>query len=313
MKNFLKQDMSLRILSVLTAIILWIILAPNPIRQVEMNVKLNIINQATLADRGIKLVDNNFTKYATISVRAKKEDINSIKNTDFEISLDFARVKNQNDKRITLENPVYLGTVAISSNDIKLITKEIPIKFGKIEENPFRVQIETKGNTREGFEIVSATSNPETVSIQGLDSEIKAVAKVVASIDVADVDSNKTYSTKYKVFDKNGNELYEFSNKNKVEINLNIAKRVPIKVNFRGVPENNYYILKNIASPSSVLVTGDVKVLAKLNTLDTEGIDINKINSDKEFLTHLIVPDGIKLVDSTREVLVKVQIERKLN
>ncbi len=311
MKELLKKDISLKILSVLAAIVLWVILSPNPTRQVEMNIKLNVINEATLSDIGIKLVDNNYPKYATISVRVRKEDINAIKNTDFEIALDFARVKSENDKRIILEKPVYLGTANILPEDIKLMTKDISINFGKIEENPFRVQIETKGNTKEGFEIVSATSIPETISIQGLDSEIKAVAKVVASIDVTGIDTKKSYTTKYRVYDKNSREIYEFSNRKNVEILLNVAKRVPLKINLRGTPEKNYFISKSLVSPSSVLVTGDINVLSKLNTIDTEGILVDKLDSDKTFSTYIILPDGITLVDSTREVVVNLQIEEK--
>ncbi len=305
-KEFLKKDLTLKIFSILFAIFLWF--AINPVQTEHYTVPLNVINEESLKSQGLVLNSKNFNKYVVVDVRDKGDVLDNIKDTDFEVTLDLSKVKSVNDKVIALEPPVYLGRERINPKNIELKQKTITLDLARIEENPFIVQIETFGKLPAGYEIISKTAQPDTVSIQDIDTVIASVGSVKAFVDVTGLDRNLEIRKECKVYDKKGVEMPGLAKKLSVDIKIEIGKRVPVIPITQGTPAENYLEGEYSVKPVSILVTGDTDIMEKVNEIKT--VPINIENADKPLNTQVLlqIPNGLKLVSSTREVTVVVQI-----
>ncbi len=305
-KEFLKKDLTLKIFSILFAIFLWF--AINPVQTEHYTVPLNVINEESLKSQGLVLNSKNFNKYVVVDVRDKGDVLDNIKDSDFEVTLDLSKVKSVNDKVIALEPPVYLGRERINPRNIELKQKTITLDLARIEENPFIVQIETIGKLPAGYEIISKTAQPDTVSIQDIDTVIASVGSVKAFVDVNGLDRNLEIRKECKVYDKKGVEMPGLGKKLSVDIKIEIGKRVPVIPITQGTPAENYLEGEYLVKPNSILVTGDPDIMEKVNEVKT--VPINIENADKPLNTQVLlqIPNGLKLVSSTREVNVVVQI-----
>jgi YbbR domain-containing protein len=111
MMNFLRKDLSLKILSVLLAIILWFIVSNsvNPLKQTRITVPLAIINKQALVDKGIVITNEKYTKNVILTVEARENIIQNLTANDFLVNLDLSKVKSVSDTEIGVDAPVYIG------------------------------------------------------------------------------------------------------------------------------------------------------------------------------------------------------------
>ncbi len=305
MKEFFKKDLTLKILSIVFAIFLW--LAINPVQTEYYTVPLNVINEDSLQSRGLVLNNKAYQKYAVVSVRERGDVLDAIKDTDFEVTLDLSKVKTVDDAVVELEDPLYLGREKISSNNIDLKPKTIKLDIGKIEENPFVVQVETSGKLPDGYEIISKTANPDTISIEALDYVIQTVGSVKAYVDVTGLNKTLEIRKECKVYNKSGEEMPELGKKLTVDIKIEVGKKVSVIPITEGTLGKDYVEGTNTVNPDKILITGDLNTMSRINEIQTEPINID--NATETFTKQVLlqVPEGVKLV-GLREVAVKVEI-----
>ncbi len=306
-KEFFKKDLTLKIFSIVFAIFLWF--AINPVKTNYYTVPLTVINEESLRAKGLVLNNKAYPeKYVTITVRDRVDVLDRIKDTDFEVTLDLSKVKSVDDKVITLDSPVYLGREKISENNMELKPKSVKLDLGKIEENPFIVQVETSGKLPANYEIISKTATPDTISIQALDSVINSVGSVKVYVDVTGLNKTLEIRKECKVYDKKGIEIPELGKKLTVDIRIEVGKRVPVIPIISGNPDKDYVEGSSTVKPENILITGDKDLMSKVNEIKTAPVSLD--NMTKSFTTPIILqlPEGIKLVNSTREVNVSVEI-----
>ncbi|QNU68076.1 hypothetical protein EHE19_006440 [Ruminiclostridium herbifermentans] len=309
MKEYLKKDLTYKILSIVFAILLWFTI--NPVKTGYFTVPINIINEESLKANGLVLNSNSFTKYTTVTVRERVDVLDAIKDSDFEVTLDLSKVKTIEDKVIELNPPLYLGRENISSNSIDIKPKFVELDLGKIEENPFVVQVETSGDLASGYEIITKTANPETVKIEALDSVIANVGAVKTYIDVSGLNRNLQIQKKCKVYNKSGEEMPELSKGLNVIVNIEVGKRVPVIPITEGKPDKDYVEGISKVKPASVLLTeidGKADTLSQINEVTT--VPVNLENATQTFTKQVLLqlPEGVKVVNSSREVSVEVEI-----
>ncbi len=309
MKEYLKKDLTYKILSIVFAVLLWF--GVNPVKTGYYNVPISIINEESLKAKGLVLNTNTFSKYTTVSVRERADVLNAIKNTDFEVVLDLSKVKNVEDRVIPLNTPNYMGTENLSENSIDLKPKDVTLDLGKIEENPFIVQVETNGQLASGYEIISKTASPDTVKIEAVDSVIANVGSVKTYIDVSGLNRDLQIQKKCKVFDKNGEEMPQLSKNLNVTVSIEVGKRVPVIPITEGTPDKDYVEGSNTVKPDSVLLTevdGKADTLSQVNDVSTVPISIENATQTFTKQVFLQLPEGVKVEGSSREVSVKVEM-----
>ncbi len=316
MMDFLKKDLSLKILSVLLAIILWFIVSNsvNPLKQTRITVPLAVINKQVLADKGIVITNEKYTKNVILTVEARENIIQNLTSNDFLVNLDLSKVKSVSDTEIAVDAPTYIGDQ--NKNDIKITGMEpstIKVELGKQAKNAFKVDVVTVGEPKRGYKIVEKTVEPEMILVEALDSQLGTIDSIKAVIDVTNIDKDTVIKKDCTVYDKKGNEIPALSKNLSVDVKLKVAKQVLVEPDLIGSPQDNYTQSSTRVYPETVLITGLPEILDKIDSIKTESVSIQNINQSMETTKKLKLPEGVKLYTPIKDVTVSVSIEQYSN
>lgn len=311
MNELLKKDITIRILSLLFAVLLWfyVIDNANPIRSKSLPVQVSVLHEDdnTLLDKGLVLKSKSFLRSVTLTVKGREEALRNVNSTDFVASIDFSKIKTVQDKDLIVDTPKYTGKEDITI-DYKPVT--ISLDMEKIEKNPYHVELVTNGDLKPGFKIMKTTVTPDTLALQGVDSLIKTVGSIKTFIDITNLDKDLSIKKDCKVFNKKGDEIPELSRNLIVDIKMEVAKEVLIIPVVKGKPAKNFIEIGKKVKPLTVMITGTPEVLSKIVDLKTEPVDIENATANIDIKKTIKLPDGVKLYSAPDSVSVSVYIDQ---
>ncbi len=311
MRELLKRDITVRIISVVFALILWffVLNSNNPMDVRIISVSLEVKNEQTLQDKNIEWKNKNIAKTVEVMVKGRKEKISGLTANDFTAALDLSKIQSADEDKLAIDGPYYVGKEEVEIRGIN--PREIKLDLEKKEKNPFKVEIVPTGKLKDNYKIIKSVAVPDIVSLEGLDSLIKSVASIKTFVDVNNLDRDLVINKKEcKVYNKKGEEIKELSKNLYVEVRVEVAKEVPVVPVVKGKPAKDYIDGLKRVKPDKVLVTGTPEVLSKLTQLQTEAVDIENSSASMDITRNIILPQGIRLVNSSPEVAVSVAIEQ---
>lgn len=307
MSELLKKDITIKVISVLFALALWIVV--NPVTTRELTVPLSIINETSLKGKSLELKSRNFARTIQVRVRGKEDSLNKLSENDFEAILDFADIDSSSDKILKIEGPFYKG----KDHGIKIESfwpREISIDLERIVSQTFAVEIEPpKGELKPGYKVTNIVAKPDKVNFNEVESLIKQIGTVKASIDITGLSESTTIVKNCVVYDKNGKEITQLSKNCSIELYVEISKEVPIiPVKKDELPSDHVGGITKVV-PDKALVTGNAEVLESITEIRTEPVSLKDITRTSEISAALIVPEGAKLVNTSKNVLVSITVE----
>ncbi|MCR4435973.1 MAG: CdaR family protein [Clostridiales bacterium] len=311
MNALFKRDITIKTISVLLAVFLWFIVLniADPFKKITLSVPLTVSNESALQEKGIVNKIKDYPKTISVTVRARESIAKNLTANDFKVSIDFSKVDSMDMKELQVEGPVYIGDG--NKKDIQIVEVKpsaISMDLDKLGQNPFKVEVEALGNMKNNYKIVKITSIPDTLSIQAPDSQIKLVSSIKALVDVTNLDRDLTIRKNCKVYDKYGEEIPGLGSNLSVDIKIEVAKEVPVTPVVKGNPAKNYIGLGPKVKPEKALITGTPELLAKIEDLKTEPISIENASANVDVSRFLVIPQGIKLVNTPQEVAVSIVV-----
>lgn len=190
------------------------------------------------------------------------------------------------------------------------------IIYPKISETrTLTYDILNRDKLNEKLVIDNVSISTDKVVIKGAEYQLKKVATVKALIDInnlvkQDVGIISIKDIPLKAYDENGNVVDVEIVPEKIDAELTItspSKELPIKV----IPVGNVAFGKAIGSieisTTNVIVYGDEEVLNSLTYIPVE-IDVNNLNSNKQYKLELEKPVGIKSI-SVNNITVNVDLD----
>lgn len=309
MNDLFKKDITIKIISVLAAVLLWLYVyntSDNPYSSKTFtNIPLKLENIGSLDEKGLE-IKNNYKTSIDITVRGRQDAIDKVRDSDFEAILDFSRINSANDRTLEIIGPT------CTQKDVTIVSYNpniIDISVAKIKNNAFPVEIIPNVTLKPGYKIIKITPNVETITLQGEEAVIDSVETVSAALDIKDLDRNITKRVACKVFNKEGREIPSLSKNLSVEVKIEVAKEVPITLVVNGTPNKEYVEVLRSISPDKARITGTPELLAEINELKTEPISIENITKDLNVTGIIKLPNGIKLADQPKEISVNIVVE----
>jgi YbbR domain-containing protein len=311
MNDLLKKDIVIKIVSVLLAILLWLYVLniDNPYKNKPLTIPIKVENINTLQEKGLALKNDNFTRNVEVIIRGREEVLNKISPGDFQAILDFSKVKSVDDKTLKIDFIYDIDDITITV----MIPRSVNIELEKIEKKAFPLQVELTGQPKENYKIINMTQVPESVTLEDVESVINQVASVKSFIDISNLDDDKTVKQECKVYDKNGKEITKLSKNLSVEVKLEVAKEVPVNLVVTGKPAQDYLEGAKKISPEKVLIAGPKEIVSGITGLKTEPVSIENSRENVSTKTAISLPEGVRLVNSPKEVLVNITIESLVN
>lgn len=315
MKNKFFTHFELKILSLIIAIVVWIIVANvddyKTTKQVS-GIEIEFINGNAITGKN-KVYEVPEGTTIDIVVKGRRKVVEGLTKEDFKAVADLSKM--------SITNAVSVEVSAISS----IVARDLTISYTNdsvivaVEEKikkQLPVTVRTQSDVANGYAIRSKTAAPNLITVEGAESAVNLIEEVVVDVNVAGAKQSLTASSSPVFLDKSGTVLdaSKYScDTNEIEVSVEIlkTKELPLKIDTTGIPKDGYAISEINYQPTSIVVVGESEHLANVSEIRIDDIDVTNCDADLE--TSVVVtdylPDEIALAGDVQEIMIKVVVE----
>ena len=294
MKNNLKRNTKIKLISFLSAMVLWMyvmaIVDPEDTKLFE-NIPVSVTNTEELEDDDLVVYPES-DLVADIYITGKLSDLQKINEDDIHI---YGSINNP----IEGKNYLYLKVNTTKQVSYELKSDFIVVKLEKLIYQEKDINPEIIGEYKDDVDTVVLQQS--SVNISGPRVLIEQVDHIKATIKVDSKNKDKlTQRIKLIPVDVEGKEV-KGVNLDVKSINAEVTfleeKQVPINIQLKdeNVDTNGYEV-----SPKVITIEGKKEVLDKINYINTQKIDSTSIGVSKE--VDLIIPEGVTADETTTVV-----------
>lgn len=307
MIKILNSNLAMKILSVVFAVLLWFIAlnTSNPFISRSYVIPLKLDNVNSLSEKNIGIAGKVVHQNAVVDIKGRQNVLDKVSESNFKALVDFSKINKPGDRELPV-NIVKRGK-GIQIVDVK--PSAIQVGIEKITSETFPVQLEREGTVKENYFVTGLTSKPDSIEIEDVESVIGSIDMVKASVKYDNLSENISSLVNCKVYNKKGEEITEFNKKFSVNVNLNVAKKVPLKPVVEGVPEKYFVVGEKSIMPDSILIQGQGDVLESIDHIKCEPVNIDGLSENLNVPVSLQLPDGARLTDNSAEIKVEVELE----
>lgn len=333
-KRKLTDNLSLKIMSVAIAIVVWLIVVniDNPvgtnyytITDVELINKEYVESSDTIGKMCMPEENQDSVK---VAITASKKVRDRIRLSDITAVADLQQAVSLDTDPVMVPITVTCLASGVLPSDIKVTPQNLTVNLDEKETQEFVVNV-SKGDTKPGkdYEVGSLTASPEKIRITGPKTLVNKIDKVNATIALDGNTEDYTQEVNLTIYDKNQEALSEsemnslrIENNAKVVVTAKLWKirtGVKIAVGYVGTPAGGYQVGSVKTVPDTISVAGNTEGLESLSendnmiTIPADRIDISGESKDVERKISLknLLPDNVKLTsDSSEDVWVTVSI-----
>ena len=272
MKRKILNNLGLKLLSVVLAIVFWflVVMADNPKDSVSFsNIQVNLIN-TELLEKGNKFYEVlEGSDRIRVTVEAPRNVIQELSASDIVAEADVSRLTEVNTVPISfrvLNDEVEILDISGSRDAVQLNVEQKA-------SNWVSVVCDTRGDVAEGYIIGNAKLEQNRIEITGPQSVVDSIKSAGIEIDVTGATSNVSGNADIHFYDAEG-ELVDDSDIAKntssmhVEVPVLATKEVPVEAAFTGVPAEGYLVTGVVTcEPSSVMIAGTASALAEISKI----------------------------------------------
>ena len=310
-KNILSNP-GLMVLSFVLAVTLWLVVAnvENPVTTKQFrDVDITIINENALSNIN-KVYEVVSGAQATFTVKGRRTVLNHMTEEDFRVVADLSHM-----------SEVYAIPVEISPKNEALdveIYKNANTMVLSLEDeltDTCAVTVVTEGEVMDGYALGEKEVKPNIVSVTGPQSMVHKIKEARVTVDVEHAASDVTAECEVQYYDGNGELLDQArlsTDYKSVDVNVQVlkTKAVSVFVNTIGSVAKGYELENVTYEPQSIDVAGTSDVLASINEIRINDLDISGLKEDQEYSFKVAdyVPEGVVLTDAEQKIMVTVKV-----
>lgn len=295
MKEKLLNNLSLKILSAVCAIIIWIIIVNvyDPSTSVTISgVEVQLVNTESLTEKeyAYDVVDGS---KISVYISGPRSIVTDIKAKDIVATADLSNVTVFSDY-VDIDVKVVKDGVSASSIEIAPKTTAIRLKIENRVTKTFNIDTELVGTSADGYVIGGQQISPSSVKVTGTSSVVDSISSVKVSYDVSGATMNISDAAPIKLYDSQGTEIVDDRielSKTAVDIKVNVlmTKTVPVTYKTKGTPADGYGVSGIDQAVTEAVIAGTEDALRNVNSIDVpdSAIDVSGLNADKIFHVRL--------------------------
>ena len=295
MKEKLLDNLSLKILSAVCAIIIWIIIVNvyDPSTSVTVSgVEVQLVNTESLTEKeyAYDVVDGS---KISVYISGPRSIVTDIKAKDIVATADLSNVTVFSDY-VDIDVKVVKDGVSASSIEIAPKTTAIRLKIENRVTKTFNIDTELVGTPADGYVIGGQQISPSSVKVTGTSSVVDSISSVKVSYDVSGATMNISDAAPIKIYDSQGTEIVDDRielSKTAVDIKVNVlmTKTVPVTYKTKGTPADGYGVSGIDQAVTEAVIAGTEDALRDVNSIDVpdSAIDVSGLNADKIFHVRL--------------------------
>ena len=321
LKMSLTNNIGLKFLAVLIALVLWlaIVNVNDPEKTITVsNIPISVTNESAITSRDM-VYNVKSEQYLNITVSGKRSIVSNLSAEDFRATASLKELSKVNSipVDVTTKNASLGRKITI----VKQSAQTILVDVENVEEKDFTdLVVEYTGKVADGYVAGLSSMSTDEVTVKAPTSIIDKIKKVAVRCSLDGTNTNISKKCPVILYDKNDKEIksdeIELSDK-KIRVNVNVlrAKQVPISTinkDALGKPADGYVVDDVILSSDSITVYGSEESLDSIESLDRQDdIDVSDAKGD---VTQNIdvtgkLPKGLS-VSGESTITVKVVIKK---
>lgn len=320
MKKRLMNNLGLKLLAFLFAFMLWIgvMNQDNPITEETFDDIPVIVEHAeiiTQSQKSYQIIED--TETVSVTVSAKRSELEKIKAENIIVTADM--------KEMYLESqiPVSVSIPGIEYESAVASPRNIQVKIENNKSNSFPITVTTTGAVRDGYVLGTVEADPEGVVLNGPETMIENISKVVAEVDVSGLSKDSVLDAAVVCYDKDNNRISSdqlTSNLGtegvKVRVTLYRTENVPVTVDTSWIEAADGYSVAEVSwSPQEIKVAGDDDALNRIEEIriPAKAAAVSGVaqKTEKTIDVTPYLPEGIKLAEEgANNILVTIRVQK---
>lgn len=317
MKEKIFNNLSLKIVSAVFAVILWTVIVniydPNT-SYTFSNITVQLVNTQSLTEKNytFEVVDGG---KISVTVSGPKSVVTDLKTSDIAATADLSKVTAFTDY-VDIQVQVVKDGQVLNNVEAVPRTSALKLSIENRDTNTYAVNVNTTGTPANGYAVASTTTSPTYIKVTGPTSLVEGVASVGVNVDVSGAKGTVNTQSDINMYDSDGNiitneELEMSSETADVIVEMARTKTVPVVVKTSGTPSQDCVVTGTSLSQTSVVISGQQEALSKIDniTIPSSAVSVDGLSEDKTYTFKLTdyVPSGVKIVsDSRLQVTVKI-------
>ena len=290
MINKLKYNSKIKIISLLSAMVLWMyvmaIVDPEETKLFE-NIPVTITNKNELNERDLVIYpEQDLT--TNIYVTGKLSNLKKVTKDDINV---YGQINNP----LEGNNEIYLKVSTSQRVNYDFKNPVMIVTLEKIISEDKSIKVDITGSGKNNVDNIMLQDNIDKVSISGPRSLVNKVKRVVGTVKVNGELNDFSQSIKLEPVDANG-KVVEGIELEKDSVNVNITlltqKTVPITLKLSDNSESgvNYTMSQN-----TVTIKGKKDIVDSINNIETQPVKLSEILPGTSKDIYLQVPSGITI------------------
>lgn len=302
MINKLKNNSKIKIISLLSAMVLWMyvmaIVDPEETKLFE-NISVTITNKNELNERDLVIYpEQDLT--TNIYVTGKLSNLKKVTKDDINV---YGQINNP----LEGNNEIYLKVSTSQRVNYDFKNPVMIVTLEKIISEDKSIKVDITGSGKNNVDNIMLQDNIDKVSVSGPRSLVNKVKRVVGTVKVNGELNDFSQSIKLEPVDANG-KVVEGIELEKDSVNVNITlltqKTVPITLKLSDNSESgvNYTMSQN-----TVTIKGKKDIVDSINDIETQPVKLSEILPGTSKDIYLQVPSGITI--ETKYITIKKNSE----
>lgn len=302
MINKLKNNSKIKIISLLSAMVLWMyvmaIVDPEETKLFE-NIPVTITNKNELNERDLVIYpEQDLT--TNIYVTGKLSNLKKVTKDDINV---YGQINNP----LEGNNEIYLKVSTSQRVNYDFKNPVMIVTLEKIISEDKSIKVDITGSGKNNVDNIMLQDNIDKVSISGPRSLVNKVKRVVGTVKVNGEINDFSQSIKLEPVDAKG-KVVEGIELEKDSVNVNITlltqKTVPITLKLSDNSESgvNYTMSQN-----TVTIKGKKDIVDSINDIETQPVKLSEISPGTSKDIYLQVPSGITI--ETKYITIKKNSE----
>ncbi len=321
MKLKLTDNLFLKVLSVIIAMVLWLVVVniSDAVDTEKYTLEVGLENTDVITSNGKVFRVIEGTNIVRLTVRARKSILNELKATDFIVTADMQKDLKYDSLvgiSILCKNP----KINVDEN-VTLSRSNVEVSIEDSATEQFQVLVKKTGTENTGLVVGSMVPEQTIIKITGPVSIVDRIKTVEAMVDVTGLPATAVKTCELKLYDSAGGEIDNTylkyvgkSNGIDVTVSMLNTKTVPLRFSYAGTPAENYEVSEISYKPETVEIAGNAGVLSGILRIDVpaEAVDVEGIDEELQLVIDLTqyLPSGVILKDQNEaSVLVIVEVE----
>lgn len=316
MKKKLLNNLGLKIISIVLAIVFWLVVMN--VSDYSMTVKIEDIPVQQLNGEVLEELDQVYDVASgdtvDIIVRGRRSVVSRLGKDDFIATADLSTMSITNTVQIfvtpksgSLEDEISISYV---DNTMKLNLEDKVV-------TPLPIKVKTEGEPADGYAVGEIEVKPNIVNVEGPKSAVDKITEVRATVNVSSVNTSCEKETIIELYDAYGELIHNdkiFVSQNNIKLNISVypVKNVAVHVSTIGTAGTGYDVAQIVYQPQTIQIAGPKEKIDKITSIEIDDLSVSGLTENFETMINVndYLPEDVFVVGENNDIAVSVTIEK---